>query len=61
MSGVTITGKDNDKNKYVCSSYRIAFDGKGESKFGNDLVRNVIISVFIIVHHPILITARIIS
>ena len=58
---MTSTGKDNDKNKYVYSSYRIVFDGKGECKFGNDSVRNVIISVFIIVHHPILITARIIS
>ena len=35
--------KDSDKEKYVYSGYRIAFDGKGEWSFDNDYARNVII------------------
>ena len=35
--------KKSDKEKYVYSCYRIAFDGKGELSFGNDYARNVII------------------
>ena len=35
--------KNNDKEKYKYSGYRIAFDGKGEWRFGNDFARNVII------------------
>ena len=43
MFGATNIGKDNDKSKYVCSGYGIAFDGKCEWNFGNDCARNVII------------------
>ena len=35
--------KNNDRKKYVYSSYGITFDGKGEWSFGNDFTRNVII------------------
>ena len=35
--------KDSDKEKYVFSGYRIAFDGTGEWKFGNEFARNVVI------------------
>ena len=34
--------KKRDKEKYVYSRYRIAFDGKGKLSFGNDYARNVI-------------------
>ena len=34
--------KNNDKEKYNYSGYRIAFDGKGEWRFGNDFAKNVI-------------------
>ena len=32
--------KNNDKEKYVYSSHRIAFDGKSVSSFGNDFARS---------------------
>ena len=35
--------KNCDKSKYVCSGYRIAFDGLGSWSFGNDFARNVVI------------------
>ena len=38
--------KDNDKEKYVYSSYRIAFDGKGSLSFNGDFARNVILFGF---------------
>ena len=43
MFGVTNIVKKSDKEKYVYSRYRIAFDGKGELSFGNDYARNVVI------------------
>ena len=41
MFGVTNIGKNSDKEKYVYSGYGIAFDGKGEQSFGDDLTKNV--------------------
>ena len=43
--------------KWVCSGYRIAFDGAGSWGSGNDNVRNVMI---ITIHHLILIIVRIV-
>ena len=34
--------KNNDKEKYLYSGYRIAIDGKGDWSFGNDSARNII-------------------
>ena len=35
--------KNSDREKYFCSGYRIAFDGKGSWSFNDDFARNVII------------------
>ena len=35
--------KHNNKEKWVYSGYGIAFDEKGNWKFGNDFTRNVVI------------------
>ena len=43
LFGATNIVKNTDKEKWVYSSYRIAFDGKGERSFGNDYGRNVTI------------------
>ena len=45
MFGATTIAKTNDKENYVYSGYRIAFDGKGFWSFGNDDARNVVIFV----------------
>ena len=42
MFGATSIIKNSDKEKYVYSGYGIAFDGKGEWSFNNDIVRNVV-------------------
>ena len=36
--------KNTDNSKYIYSGYKIAFDGRGSRRFGNDFVRNVLIS-----------------
>ena len=46
MFAVTSIIKNNDKEKYVYSSCRIAYDGKDERSFGNEFARNVIIFEF---------------
>ena len=51
--------KNSDKNKYVFSGYGTTFDALGSWKFGNDLTRNIIILMFIIVYHLILIITKI--
>ena len=43
LFGATNIVKNNDKEKYVYSGYRIGFDGKGSWSFGNDFARNVVI------------------
>ena len=43
LFGATNIIKNNDKEKYIFSGYRIVFDGKGGWSFGNDYARNVII------------------
>ena len=43
LFGATNIVKSSDKEKYVYSGYGIAFDGKGELRFGNNYARNVII------------------
>ena len=43
MFGVTNIAKNSDKQKYVYSSFGIAFDWKGDWSFDNDYARNVII------------------
>ena len=40
---MTNTVKNNDKEKYVYSSYGIAFNGKGSWSFNENFARNVII------------------
>ena len=40
---VTSVVKNGDKEKYVCSGYRITFDIAGSWSFDNDIARNVII------------------
>ena len=42
LFGVENIMKNNDKEKYVHSRYGIAFDGKSEWSFGNDLAKNFI-------------------
>ena len=44
MFGATNIVKNSNKENYVYSSYRIAFDGKSEWSFGNDPSKNVIVS-----------------
>ena len=41
LFGATNVVKNNDKEKYVYSRYRIVFDGKGEWSFGNTPAKNV--------------------
>ena len=43
MFGATNTIKNSYKEKYLHSGYRLAFDWKGEWRFGNVYVRNVLI------------------
>ena len=43
MFGATNTIKNSYKEKYLYSGYRLAFDWKGEWRFGNVYVRNVLI------------------
>ena len=43
MFRVTNIVKNSDKEKYVYSGYRIAFDEKCEWSFGNDFARIVIV------------------
>ena len=43
LFGATSILKNNDKEKYVCSGYRITFDSAGSWSFDNDTARNVII------------------
>ena len=43
MFAATNIVKNSDKEKYVYSSYRIEFDGKGEWSFGKNYAKNVII------------------
>ena len=45
MFGAITIAKTNDKENYLYSGYRIAFDGKGFWSFGNDDTRNVVIFV----------------
>ena len=40
LFGATNIAKNSDKSKWMYSGYGIAFDGKGEYKFGNDYVKN---------------------
>ena len=42
MFGATSIAENNDKEKYVYSGYEIAFDGKGEWRFGNNSAKSVI-------------------
>ena len=41
--GSTIIVIDNDKEEYMYSGYRIAFDGKSSCSFSNDFARSVTI------------------
>ena len=43
LFGVTNILKNSDKEKYVYTGHEIAFDGKSECSFGNDLTKNVIV------------------
>ena len=60
LFGATNIVKNSDKNKWVHSGYRIAFDGLSTMIFGNDYAKSVVIFVPVIVQHLILIIARII-
>ena len=42
MFGATNIVKNSDNEKCIYSRYGIAFDGKGECSFGNDLAKNVV-------------------
>ena len=46
LFGATNVLKNRDKEKYVYSGYRIAFDGRGSWSFGNDFCRNAVIFGF---------------
>ena len=59
LFGATNTVKNNGKEKYVYSGYRITFHSAGSWSFDNDFARNVLILVLIIVHHLILTVTRI--
>ena len=59
LFGATNAVKNSDKEKYVCSRYGIIFDFAGSWTFGNDFARNDAILVLIIVHHLMLIIARV--
>ena len=54
LFGANIIVANNDKEKYVYSGYRKAFDGKGHFSFGNDSARNVTIFEFDNSYHLIL-------
>ena len=41
MFGATNTIKNSDKEKYLYSGYRLAFDWNGEWRFGNNYARNI--------------------
>ena len=41
MFGATTIAINKDKEKWVYSGFKIAFDGKSEWSFGNDCARNV--------------------
>ena len=43
LFGATNIVKNSDIEKYMCSDYRIAFDGTDEWSFGNGYARNIII------------------
>ena len=43
LFGATNTIKNSDKEQYLYSGYQLAFDSKGEWRFGNDYARNFII------------------
>ena len=43
LFGATSIVKSSDKEKWVCSGYGIAFDGKGQWSFGDDFARNFVI------------------
>ena len=60
LFGTTNIVKNSDKDKWVHSGYRIAFDRLSTMIFGNDYAKSVIIFVPVIVQLLILIIARII-
>ena len=43
LFGATNVVKDNDKEKYMYSSYEIAFDGKGSWSFNYEFARDVVV------------------
>ena len=43
LSGATTIVKNSDKEKYMCSSYEKAFNGKVSWNFNDDVARNVLI------------------
>ena len=45
LFGATNIVRNSDKEKWLYSSYGIAFDVKGKWSFGNDYVRNIVFSV----------------
>ena len=59
LFGATNVVKNSDKEKCVYSGYGITFDSGGSWSFDNDVARNVIILVLIIVYHLMLTIARI--
>ena len=40
---VSVAPKNSNKEKYVCSGYRIIFESSGSWHFDDDFARNVII------------------
>ena len=45
LFGATNIVKNSDKVKYVYSGYGIAFDGKCKCNFGNDLAKNLVLTI----------------
>ena len=60
MFGATGIVKNSNKEKYVCSGYRIEFDRKGEWSLTMTMLEMLKCLALIIVHHLMLIISRII-
>ena len=60
LFGATSTVKNNDKEKYMNSSYGEKIDSAVSRSFDNDTARNIIILVLMVVHHLMLTISKII-
>ena len=57
LFGATNIVKNSDKDKWVFTRYKIAFDGEDWWSFGNGITKNLL--VIVVVHHQILTISKI--